>query len=50
MIINYYDLSNTVVENRDEKKIIDNNFKNDYISLNEVIIPNNYVGIKGREN
>ena len=46
MNINYY----TVINNRDEKEIVDNQCENDFISLNVVIIPNNYVGIKVREN
>ena len=52
MNINYYDLYNTVIRIRDENKDIDNQFENDdndYISLNDVIIPNHYVGIKSRE-
>ena len=40
----YYDLYNTVFENRDDR------YENDYISLNDVFIPNHYVGIKDREN
>ena len=49
MNINYYDLSYTVIKVRDETKDIDNQYEdddNDYISLNDVIIPNHYVGIK----
>ena len=52
MNINYYDLSSTVVKTRDEKEVVDyqnENNENDYISLNDVIIPNHYVGIIGRE-
>ena len=49
MIINYYDLNYTVIENRDDKEIVYNHYKNDFISLNDVIIPNHYVGKKGRE-
>ena len=49
MIFNYYDLYYTVIKNRDEKEIVDNQYENDIISLNDVIIPNRYVGIKGRE-
>ena len=47
--INYYDLYYTVIKNRDGKEIVDNNYENDFFSLNDVIIPNHYVGIKGRE-
>ena len=49
MNINYYDLYYTVIKTRDENKDIDNQYENDdndYISLNDVIIPNHYVGIK----
>ena len=49
MNINYYDLYYTVIKIRDENKDIDNQKKdddNDYNSLNDVIIPNHYVGIK----
>ena len=49
MNIDYYDLYHTVIKNRDEKEIVNKNYENDYISLNDVIIPNHYVGIKGRE-
>ena len=49
MNINYYDLYYTVIKNRDEKEIVDNQYENDIISLNDVIIPNNCVRIKGRE-
>ena len=49
MNINYYDIYYTIVKNRDEKEIVDNQNENDFISLNDVIIPNHYVGIKGRE-
>ena len=49
MNINYYDLYYTVIKNRDEKEIVDNKYENHIISLNDVIIPNHYVGIKGRE-
>ena len=31
------------------KKIVDNQYENDFISLNDVIIPNHYVGMKDRE-
>ena len=44
MNINYYDLYYTVIKNRDENKIIDND-TNDYIYFNDVI-SNPYIGIK----
>ena len=49
MNINYYDLCYTVIKNRDEKEIVDNKYENGYNSLNDVFIPNIYVGLKGRE-
>ena len=45
MIINYYDLYNTVIKTRDE---IDNNEK-DYINFIDNITPNQYIGIKPHE-
>ena len=50
MNIKYCDLLYTVIRNSDEKHIEYNQYENDFISLNEVIIPNHYVGIKYREN
>ena len=52
MNFNYFDLYYTVSKTRVENKDIDNQYENDendYISLNDVIIPNDYVGIKSRE-
>ena len=49
MNINYYDLHYTVIKNRVDKEIVDNRYENDFFSLNDVIIPNHYVGMKGRE-
>ena len=49
MNIKYFDLYYTVNKNRDEKENVDDKYGNDYISLNDVIIPNLYVGINGRE-
>ena len=45
----YHDLYYTVIKNRDEKQIVDNQYENDFIGLNDIIIPNHYLGIKGRE-
>ena len=47
MNLNFYDLNCTVIKNRDEKEIVDDKYENDFFSLNDVIIPNHYVGIKG---
>ena len=41
----YYDLYNTVIKNRDEKKIVDNKYENEYNKFND-IIPNHYIGRK----
>ena len=52
MNINYHDLYYTSIKVRDESKDIDNQYENDendYISLNDVIIANHYVGIRGGE-
>ena len=50
MNINYYDLYYTVIKTRDENKIIDNQYEDDYIGINDFIInPNHYIGIKPRE-
>ena len=52
MNIKYYDLYYTFIKTRDENRDIDNQYENDdndYISLNDVIIPNQYVGIRGRQ-
>ena len=46
---NYYDLYYTVIKNRDENEIVDNQYENEFICLNDVIIPNHYVGIKHRD-
>ena len=45
----YYDFYYALIRNRDEKEIVDNQYENDFISLSDVVIPNHYVGIKGRE-
>ena len=42
--INCYDLFYTVIKNRDEKEALENQYENDIISLNDVNIPNHYVG------
>ena len=49
MNIKYHDLYYAVIKNRDGKETVDDKYENDFISLNDVIIPNHYVGIKGRE-
>ena len=49
MNINYYALYYTVINDRDEKKDIDNQYENvynDYINFNDFINPNHYIGIK----
>ena len=52
MNIKYYDLYYTVIKNRDDKQKVNDEYQiyeNDFISLNDVIIPNHYFGIKDRE-
>ena len=46
MNIKYCDLIYAVIKNREEKEIVDNEYENDFINFNDVIIPNHYVGIK----
>ena len=46
MNIIYYDLYHTVIKNR--KQTVNDN-ENDYISFNDFITPNHYIGIKPRE-
>ena len=46
---NCFDLYYTVIKNRKEKETVDKQYENDFISLNDVIIPNHYVGTKDRE-
>ena len=45
MYNNYYDFYYTVIRNKDEKEIVDNQYENDYKIFND-IIPNNYIGRK----
>ena len=49
MNINYNNLFYTVIKNRKENEIVDNQYEIDFISLNDVIIPNQYVGIKNKK-
>ena len=52
MNINYYDLYYTLIKTRDENKDIDIQHENDenhYISSNDIITHNHYIGIKPRE-
>ena len=47
--INYYDLYNTVIEVREENKVINDQYENDendHINYEDFISPNHYVGIK----
>ena len=48
MNTNYYELYYTVIKNRDEKEVEDNQYENDYIKFND-IIPNHY-GRRKNEN
>ena len=46
MNINYFDLYYTVIKNRDDKEIVDNQYENDYNNFNDFITPNHYIGIE----
>ena len=49
MNIKYFDLYYTVIKTGDEDKNIDNQYENDendYIDINDFILPNHYIGIK----
>ena len=46
MNTNYYDLYYTVIENRDEREIVDNKYENDCTNFTDLITPNLYIGIK----
>ena len=45
MNIKYFDLYYTVIKNRDEREIEDNQYENDLINFSD-IIPNGYIGRK----
>ena len=49
MNIKYYSLYYTFIKNRDEKEIENDEYENDYFSLNDVITPNHFVGRERRE-
>ena len=49
MKVYYYDLYYTVIKNRDEKEIVDNQYENDYINFNDFITPNHNISIKPRQ-
>ena len=49
MNINYYDLFYTIVKNKENVDDKSEKIENIYISLKDVIIPNRYIGIMGRE-
>ena len=52
MNVNYFDLYYTVIKTRDENKYKNDQYENhdkDYINLNDIIIPNQYIGTKSRE-
>ena len=49
MNINYYDLYYSVNKNRDENKVVNDKYENseiDYISFNDFITPNQFIGRK----
>ena len=45
MNFNYYDLYYTVIKNRDDKEIVNDEYENNYIYFSD-IIPNHYIGKK----
>ena len=47
MNIEYYDLYYTVIKNRNEKEVV--NDENDYFTFNDFITPNHSIGLKPRE-
>ena len=49
MINIYYDLYYTVIKKRVDKEIVDDKYEIDFFNLIDVIIPNQYVGMKDRE-
>ena len=49
MNINSYDLYYTVIRNRGDKEIVNHKYEDndvDYIIINEIFVPNHYVGSK----
>ena len=48
MNIKYYDFFYNFIKIRKEKDIEEEQYENNFISLNDVIIPNHYIGRKGR--
>ena len=49
MSINYYDLYYTIIKNRDDKEIVNDEYEkneNGYCNLNDFITPNHYIGRK----
>ena len=49
MNFDYYDIYYTVIKVRDENKVIDKQYENDYkdyINFNDIITPKQYIGIK----
>ena len=52
MNVKYYDLYFTVIKNRDDKVIVDDQYEdieNDHINFNDFITPNHNISIKPRE-
>ena len=40
MNINYNDFYYSVIKNGDEREIVDNQYENDYITFNDIFMPN----------
>ena len=49
MNFNYQDLYHTVIKNRDEKEIVNDQYENDYINFDDIITPNHYIGRKNNK-
>ena len=41
-----YDLFYTVIKNRDDKEVVNDEYENAYINFKDIITPNHYIGIQ----
>ena len=46
---NSHDLFSTVIKNRDDQEVVNDEYENDYINFNDIVTPNQYIGTKPRE-
>ena len=42
----HYDLCYTVIKNRDDKEVVNDEYENAYINFKDIITPNHYIGIQ----